>query len=65
LDELNELAIQLTTLHVQIDALGGEYHAVTLAVVMHMMLCCLSKKKTQKKQYGTEDQQSSINQSIL
>jgi hypothetical protein len=31
-DELNELAIWLKTLQVQIDALGGEYHAVTLAV---------------------------------
>ena len=31
-DELNESAIQLKTLQVQIDALGGEYHAVTLAV---------------------------------
>jgi hypothetical protein len=31
-DEVNNLAIQLKTLQVQIDALGGEYHAATLAV---------------------------------
>ena len=31
-DEVNNLAIQLKTLQVQIGALGGEYHAVTLAM---------------------------------
>jgi len=31
-DEVNNLAVQLKTLQVQIGALGGEYHAVSLAV---------------------------------
>jgi hypothetical protein len=31
-DEVNNLAIQLKTLQVQIGTLGGEYHAASLAV---------------------------------
>ena len=38
-NESNELAIQLKTLQVQIDALGGEYHEVTLAVGDAYCIC--------------------------
>ena len=31
-DEVNNLAVQLKTLQVQIGTLGGEYHAASLAV---------------------------------
>ena len=31
-DEVDNLAVQLKTLQVQIGALGGDYHAVSLAV---------------------------------
>jgi hypothetical protein len=31
-DEVNNLAVQLRTLQVQIGTLGGEYHAASLAV---------------------------------
>jgi hypothetical protein len=51
------LAIQLKTLQVQIDAIGGEYHAVTLLLSI--------RKEIQNNIKETEDQQSSINQSIL
>ena len=44
-DELNELAIELKTLQIQIDALEGEYHAVGDAYD-----ACLSIRKTQTKQ---------------
>jgi hypothetical protein len=48
-DKLNEFTIQLKTLQVQIDALGGEYHAVTLAVgaAYDAMLSIYRKKQYQ------------------
>jgi hypothetical protein len=65
-DEVNNLAIQLKTLQVQIGALGGEYHAVTLAMseACDDLLSVYRKNKT-KNIKETEGQQSSINQSIL
>ena len=65
-DEVNNLTIQLKTPQVQIGALGGEYHAVTLAMseAYDDLLSVYRKTKT-KKYKKTEGQQSSINQSIL
>jgi hypothetical protein len=44
------LAIQLISLQVQIDALGGEYHAVTLALgdAYDAMLSIYRKTKTKQ-----------------
>ena len=65
-DEVNNLAIQLKTLQVQIGALGGKYHAVTLAMseAYDDLLSVYRKNKT-KNIKETEGRQSSINQSIL
>jgi hypothetical protein len=51
-DEVNNLAIQLKTLQVRIGALGGEYHAVTLAMseAYNDLLSVYKKTKTKKSQ---------------
>ena len=53
-DEVNNLAVQLKTLQVQIGTLGGEYHAASLAV---------SDAYDNLKE--KEGHQSDFNQSIL
>ena len=62
-DELTKLSIQLKTLQIQIDALGGEYLVVTLAVgdAYDVLLSIYRKMQYQRKKVP----QSSINQSIL
>ena len=64
-DEVNNLAVQLKTLQVQIGTLGGEYHAASLAVSDAYDLVYLSQKQKQKNIKETEGHQSDFNQSIL
>ena len=66
-DEVNNLAIQLKTLQVQIGTLGGEYHAASLAVsdAYDNLWSIYRKKQKQRNTKETEGHQSGINQSIL
>jgi hypothetical protein len=57
-DEVNNLAVQLKTLQVQIGTLGGEYHAASLAASdaydnLWSIYCKNKNKEISKKQKAT------------